>query len=64
MRRVRLFSPRTQVPFAYFLQYELFGQRFTAVQGLGMALILTSCVVNVRDKQMSASKRSSKGPGA
>ena len=39
-----------EVPFAYVLQWRLFGQVPTVTQACGMGLIVASCVVNVRNK--------------
>ena len=39
-----------EVPFAYLLQWQIFGQVLTWVQACGMVLVVLSSPINVRDK--------------
>ena len=42
-----------EVPFAYLLQWQVFGHVLNRTQAVGMLCIIASCVVNVRDKLKS-----------
>lgn len=52
-----------EVPFAYLMQWQVFGDVLTWLQAVGMSLIVLSCIVNVRHKLQAASDAKSTARG-